>query len=76
MNPTAAWIFLIVGFVLPMAHVLVSPKSGPWTAPKDSKCPIGSRWGWVVIILLLGPVGWLMYMKKRRAPQRQPDPTS
>ncbi|MBC8339326.1 MAG: hypothetical protein ISR51_04585 [Rhodospirillales bacterium] len=65
MTPTAAWIFLIFGFVLPLAHVLISPRSGSWTVPKGAGCPIGARWGWLVIILFLGPVGWLMYMRKR-----------
>jgi hypothetical protein len=67
MSPTAAWIFLIVGYVLPLFHVLVSSRSGPWTAPEGARCPIGPRWGWVVIVSFLGPVGWLMYMGKRRA---------
>ncbi len=67
MSPTAAWLVLIVGFILPLVHVGVSPKSGPWRAPPGSKCPIGPRWGWLVIVLFLGPVGWLMFIGKRRA---------
>jgi len=73
MNSTAAWIFLIFGFVLPMAHILLSSKSGQWTAPEGAGCPIGPRWGWLVIVLFLGPIGWLMYMKKRRT-QTRPRP--
>lgn len=65
MSTIAAWTLLIVGFIIPIAHIIVSPKSGPWSAPKGAGCPIGSRLGWVVIILFLGPIGWLMYMKKR-----------
>ena len=76
MSPTIAWIFLIVGFVLPIAHILVSPKSGPWKASEGAGCPIGSRWGWVVIVLFLGPIGWLMYMKKRRTSEPRGNLTS
>ena len=67
MSPAAAWTLLIVGFVLPLIHVGVSARSGPWKAPQGSGCPIGPRWGWLVIVLLLGPVGWLMFMTKRRS---------
>jgi hypothetical protein len=65
MSPITSWVLLIVGFVLPIAHIILSSKSGPWLAKKGSKCPIGSRTGWLVIVLILGPVGWLLYMKKR-----------
>jgi hypothetical protein len=67
MSPAAAWTLLIVGFVLPLIHVGVSARSGPWKVPQGSGCPIGPRWGWLVIVLLLGPVGWLMFMTKRRS---------
>ena len=65
MSPIAAWIFLIVGFIIPMAHIVFSSKSGPWLAPKETKCPIGTKFGWLIIVIILGPIGWLMYMKKR-----------
>ncbi|MEE9318050.1 MAG: hypothetical protein V3U48_07150 [Rhodospirillales bacterium] len=65
MSPIAAWMVLIFGFALPLLHVVVSPKSGPWKALPESNCPIGPRWGWLVIVLFLGPVGWLMFMSKR-----------
>jgi len=67
MSPAAAWTLLIVGFVLPLIHVGVSARSGPWKAPRGSGCPIGPRWGWLVIVLFLGPFGWLMFMTKRRS---------
>jgi len=67
MNTTAAWTVLIIGFVLPLLHVVFSPRSGPWKTPLESKCPFGPRWGWLVIILFLGPIGWLMFMAKKRS---------
>jgi len=66
MSPAAAWTVLIVGFILPLIHVGVSQKGGPWRAPSGTSCPIGPRWGWIVIVLFLGPIGWLMFMAKRR----------
>jgi len=67
MSVTGAWALLIIGFVLPLIHVGISPKSGPWKAAADSGCPIGSRWGWIVIVLFLGPIGWLMFFRKTRS---------
>ena len=66
MSPAAAWALLIVGFALPLLHVVMSPKSGPWTAPPDSGCPIGPKLGWLVIVFFLGPIGWLMFITKKR----------
>jgi hypothetical protein len=66
MSPAAAWILLIAGYVLPLLHVAVSPKSGPWSAPPGSSCPIGPKWGWLIIIFFLGPIGWLMFFSKKR----------
>lgn len=65
MTPEIAWLILIVGFALPLAHVAASPKSGPWRPPPGARCPFGPRAGWMVIVLLLGPVGWLLYMRAR-----------
>jgi hypothetical protein len=65
MSPIAAWILLIFGFILPITHIIFSSKSGPWFGKKGAKCPIGSRMGWLVIVLVLGPIGWLLFMKKR-----------
>jgi hypothetical protein len=66
-----AWAFLIGGFALPLLHVALSPASGPWRPPPDSRCPMGPRVGWLVMVLLLGPLGWLLYMRARR---RRPAP--
>lgn len=62
----AFWLIVLFGLVLPLAHVALSPKSGPWIAPVNSACPLGPRLGWIVIVLFLGPIGWLMYMRARR----------
>ena len=69
-----AWTILIVGFALPLAHVVLSPASGPWRPPAGSSCPLGPRAGWVVLVLVLGPVGWLLYMKARRRAGRRASP--
>lgn len=63
-----AAVVLLGGFALPLLHVLVSPRSGPFRPPPGSRCPIGPRVGWAVIVLLLGPIGWLMYVRGRRRP--------
>lgn len=65
-----AWAVIVVGFALPLAHVAASPASGPWRPPAGARCPLGPRAGWLVIVLLLGPLGWLLYMRARRARAR------
>ena len=63
------WVFLIVGLILPMAHVLLSPRSGGWRPGPGARCPFGPRMGWLVLVFMLGPIGWVMYLRKRgRAP--------
>ena len=62
-----AWAVLVVGLILPMAHVLLSPRSGAWRPPPGSRCPFGPRVGWLVLIVMLGPIGWFVYMRKRGA---------
>lgn len=70
MTETAlAWLILIGGWLLPLLHVLLSRRSGPWRPPADSRCPFGPRVGWLIFVLLLGPFGWLAYLR-RRAPAR------
>ena len=70
-SQTMAWLILIVGFALPLLHVLLSPAGGPWRAPPGTRCPFPPRVGWLVIVLLLGPIGWLLYLKGRRRAQGQ-----
>jgi hypothetical protein len=60
-----AALVLGLGFVLPLLHVLVSPRGGPFAPPPGSRCPLGPRIGWLVIVLLLGPIGWVMYLRGR-----------
>lgn len=60
-----AWLILILGYALPLLHVALSPAGGPWTPPAGARCPLGPRVGWIVIVVLLGPIGWLLYMRAR-----------
>ena len=60
-----AWLILVGGFGLPLAHVAFSRHSGPWRPPPGSGCPLGPRVGWLVLVLLAGPIGWLLYMRSR-----------
>ena len=67
MSQTTAFILVLALYVAPLLHVLVSPAAGPFRPPPGSRCPIGPRFGWLVMVLLLGPIGWLMFMTRRRA---------
>jgi len=67
MDPLLAWLLLIFGWLLPLGHVLVSPAAGPWRAPPGSGCPLGPRAGWLVMVLLTGILGWLLFRRRRRA---------
>jgi len=60
-----AWSILILGFILPLCHVAFSRRSGAWAPPPGSRCPIGPRVGWLAMVLLLGPIGWLLYWRAR-----------
>lgn len=67
------WIILIVGFIVPMLHVALSPTAGPWRMPAEARCPFSPRVGWLVIVMFLGPLGWLMFVRR---PKRSLPPTS
>lgn len=71
-----AWTILLLGFVAPLAHVILSPSGGPWTPPPGSGCPLGPRVGWIVLVLLLGPLGWLLFLRSRRQRARTPRASS
>lgn len=60
-----AWLIVILGYALPLAHVMLSPSGGSWTPPPDSGCPLGPRVGWIVLVLLLGPIGWFLFLRSR-----------
>ena len=66
MSPLIGWIVVLVLLVAPLIHVAVSPRGGPFRPPVGTRCPLGPRVGWLVIVLLLGPLGWLVYMARRR----------
>lgn len=66
MSQTTALIVALLLYVAPLLHVLFSPAAGPFLPPPGSRCPIGPRFGWLVMVLLLGPIGWLMFMARRR----------
>jgi len=61
-----AWLILGFGYLLPLAHVALSRRGGSWTPPPGSGCPLGPRVGWIVLVLLLGPLGWLLFWRSRR----------
>ena len=67
MSPLAAWLFLIFFYLLPVAHVALSPRGGPWRMPAGARCPFSPRVGWLVIVITLGALGWLLYLRRRRA---------
>jgi hypothetical protein len=67
MTQTTALILVLALYVAPLVHVLVSPAAGPFRPPPGSRCPIGPRFGWRVMVLLLGPIGWVMFMTRRGA---------
>ncbi len=66
MSPFVAWSIFIIGFVLPALHIAVTRTTGPWTAPRESGCPFGPRTGWLILVLMLGPIGWLMFVTRRK----------
>ncbi len=65
MSPLVAWLVLIVFYLLPIAHVVLSPRGGPWRMPPGARCPFSPRVGWLVIVLTLGALGWLLYLRGR-----------
>ena len=72
MSPVVtAWLILLLGYLLPLAHIALSPTAGSWRAPPGSRCPIGPRPGWLVMVLLLGPIGWLLYLTSRARLRRE-----
>lgn len=72
MSPLAAWSIVILGYLLPLCHVALSRRAGPWRAPAEGRCPLSPRFGWLVLVLLLGPLGWLLFATSRR--RRREDP--
>ena len=75
MDALAAIAVLFLFWGAPMLHVILTPDAGPWRAPPGSGCPFSPRVGWLVLVLLLGPLGWLMFRtnlrRRRQALQRK-----
>lgn len=59
------WAVLFAFYGLPLLHVALSRRGGGWRPPAGSRCPFGPRAGWLVMVLMLGPVGWLMFALRR-----------
>jgi hypothetical protein len=60
-----AWTLFGLFYLLPLGHVVLARRGGPFTPPPGSGCPLGPRTGWLVLVLLLGPIGWLLYIRGR-----------
>jgi hypothetical protein len=69
MSAATAWIIMIIWFIIPILHVVTSIKGGSWHPPKGSTCPFGPRTGWLIIVLLLGLVGWAIFLRAKRVSQ-------
>ncbi len=65
MTQTEALLVVLAGWLLPLVHVTFARGAGGWRPPPGSGCPIGHRVGWLVLVLLLGPLGWLMFVTRR-----------
>jgi len=70
MQPWLAWTIVIFGWLLPLLHITLVPGGGSWRPPPGSGCPLGPRVGWLVLVLLAGPFGWLAFMQARRRAAR------
>jgi hypothetical protein len=66
MDSQTAWAVVLIFYVAPLLHVLFSPSAGSFRPPEGSRCPMGPRVGWFVMVLLLGPIGWVMFMTRKR----------
>ncbi|MBI3451742.1 MAG: hypothetical protein HY057_02710 [Rhodospirillales bacterium] len=66
MDRMTALIVVLAFYVAPLLYVLLAPSAGPFRPPTGSRCPVGPRVGWLVLVLLLGPIGWLMFVTRKR----------
>lgn len=57
---------VVLAWAAGFVHVLLSPSGGPWRTPPGSRCPLSPRLGWLVLVALLGPVGWILFLRGRR----------
>ena len=71
MDQFTALIILLLWIIVPAVRVIVSPNGGAWTPPEGSNCPFGPRIGWLIIVIMLGLIGWLLFLRSRK--KLQPD---
>ncbi len=74
MDAGAVPLLVLALFWAPALHVAFSRRAGPWRPPPGARCPFGPRAGWLVIVLALGPIGWLMFLHARRRRPAPPPP--
>ena len=76
MDPIIAWSIVIIGVVAPLLHIATTRRM--MTRPDGSTCPFSPRMGWIVMVLFLGPIGWLMFLhaRRRRLPRAGSTPNS
>ncbi len=60
-----AWSLFLLLYLAPLAHVALSRRAGPWRAPAGTSCPFGPRVGWLIMVVFLGPLGWLLFWLRR-----------
>ena len=65
MEPATAWLVVVLFWLAPLLHVAVSRRAGPLRPPQGARCPFGPRAGWLIIVLMLGAVGWLLFWNAR-----------
>jgi hypothetical protein len=66
MDAGLGWLVLVVFWGLPLAHVALSPEAGPWRSRPGAECPFSPRVGWLFLVLMLGPLGWLLFVFRRK----------
>ncbi len=66
MEPAVALIIFVLWIVIPVLHVITAANGGAWLPPKGSGCPFGPRVGWLVIVVMLGLIGWLLFIRSRK----------
>jgi len=71
MQAWLAWTILILGWLLPLLHVGLTRGGGSWLPPPGSGCPLGPRVGWLVLVLLAGPLGWFAFLRARQRSARR-----
>ncbi len=72
MDALIGWAIFAVTFVFPLLHVALTRDM--MTRPDDGACPFSPRAGWLVLVLFLGPIGWLMFIHARHRRRRTARP--